>query len=428
MPLPRAPPPTPAPHPPNKSQRITVQSQIIEVNRLAMSAPIEDSAEIPRLLDVQNAIAWKIARQIDPHFNVALQTFLSASTGVKLSAFENYIRGIVATTPQERVKRLQLAIQDTPNYAAALLALGKTQYAERNYEQAATTLAQVPPNSRVALESSFYLGLAHFNSAKYSDAESAFAFVGARLPLPEVLNNEGVAVSRQNRDAIPLFQRASTADPNDADYHYNLAVSYYRRGDFAAAQRENTLALNLRPTDADVKQLNTRIAAGRAPVKDSDFVPLERIRRTWSETPFRQAAFQLDQLRATRMATLPPAQQASEYLTLGEEYLGQGLLPEAEQQFQSALAADSRSAAAHAGLAQIREQSAVIDQARTEAQTSIRLSPTATAWLILARLDLADNQLAAAATELGNALRLEPTNAAALTLKQTLLAKGQSLP
>jgi tetratricopeptide (TPR) repeat protein len=414
---------TPAP----KTQRITVQAQVIEVDRLTMSSPIEDSAEIPRLLDVQNAIAWKIARQIDPHFNVALQTFLSASAGVKLSAFENYIRGIVATTPQERLKRLQLAIQDTPNYSAALLALGKTQFAERNYDQAAATLAKVPPNDRLALEAGFYLGLAHFNSGKYAEAEAAFFFVAARLPLPEVINNQAVAVSRQNRDAIPLFQRASSADPNDADYHYNLAVSYYRRGDFAAAQRENTLALNLHPADSEAKQLNTRIAAGRAPVKDSDFVPLERIRRTWSETAFRQAAFQLDQLRAARMSTLPPAQQAAEYLTLGQQYLGQGLLPEAEQQFQSALTADPKNSAAHAGLAQIREQSAVADQARDEARASIKLSPNATAYLVLARLDLKDNQLAAAASDVAAALRLEPSNGPALTLKQTLLNKGQPL-
>ena len=86
------------------------------------------------------------------------------------------------------------------------------------------------------------------------------------------------------------------------------------------------------------------------------------------------------------------------------------------------------SAAAHAGLAQIREQSAVADQARSEAQASIRLGPNATAWLVLARLDFKDDQLATAASDVANALRLEPTNAAALTLKQTLLAKGQSLP
>ena len=87
--------------------RISVQAQVMEISNLRMSAPIEDSAQLQRLFDVQNAVAWKIAKQIDPSFNVALQTFVAASGQTKLPAFENYIRGISATTPQERIKRLQ---------------------------------------------------------------------------------------------------------------------------------------------------------------------------------------------------------------------------------------------------------------------------------------------------------------------------------
>ena len=397
-----------------------------------MSPPLEDSTEISRLLDVENAIAWKVARQIDPKFNVALQTFLAASSGVKLSSFENYIRGIDATTPQERIKRLQAAIQETPNYSAALLALGKTQYIERDYEHAAITLAKVPPNDRVALEASFYLGLARFNSAKYADAESAFAFVASRLPLPEVVNNQAVAASRLGQDAVPLFQRASNADPNDADYHYNLAVSLYRRGDLPAAQREVDLTLKLHPTDDEAKQLSAHIAAGKTTIttgKDSpDFTPLERIRRTYSETPFRQATFQLDQIRAAAMQSLPPAQRATQYVQLGYDYLSQGLLPEAEQEFQSAIASDPKSSAAYAGLAQVREQSATPDEARAEAQTSIKLQPNAAAYLVLARLDLKEDKLPSSASDVANALRIEPTNTAAQGIKQALQSRGQSLP
>jgi tetratricopeptide (TPR) repeat protein/TolB-like protein len=413
----------------NNQTRISVQAQVLEVNRLRMSSAITDSSELARLLDVENAVAWKIAHQIDPHFNIALQTFLSASAGVKLSSFENYIRGIDATTPQERIKRLNLAVQETPNYSAAILALGKAQYIERDYEHAATTLAKVAPTDRLALEASFYRGLARFNAAKYSEAETAFAFVSTRLPLPEVVNNQGVAISRQGRDAVALFQRASTADPNDSDYHYNLAVSLLGRGDFAGAQREIDLALKLRPSDTEAAHLRTRIAAGRtAASTDNAFEPLERIRRTWSEAPFRQAAFQLDQLRATRIATLPPAEQATQYIQSGHDYLAQGLLPEAEQQFQSAISADSRNSAAHAGLAQVREQSASTDEARAEAQTSLKLKPNADAYLVLARIDLKEEKLAAAASDVSNALSLDSKNAAAQGMKQALQSRGQSLP
>jgi tetratricopeptide (TPR) repeat protein len=419
------------------NSRIAVQAQVLDVNDLRLSQPLADSSELTRLFDVENAIAWKVARQIDPHFNVAQQTFLAASGGVRLSAFENYIRGTDATSSQERIHRLQMAVQDTPDYPAALLALGKAQFAQREYDQAATTLAKIAPTDRRALEANFYIGLARFNSAKYAEAESAFAFVASRLPLPEVVNNQAVASSRQGRDAVALFQRASTADPNDADYHYNLAVALLRRGDFAAAQREVDQALKLRASDSEAVELRAAINAGKhipptakagAATATSDFAPLERIRRNYSEASFRQAAFQLDQMRAARMATLPSAERAAQYTQLGHDYLVQGLIPEAEQEFQAALTANASSAAAHAGLAQVRERSGNTTDARAEAQASLNLHPNVAAYLVLARLDLQANQTAASASNVSKALQLEPKDTAAQGMRQALQARGQSLP
>ena len=416
--------------------RIAVQAQTLSINQLRMSQPLEDSSPLDHLFDVENSIAWKVARQIDPQFKVAQQTFLAASSGVKLTAFENYIRGTDATTSQERLKRLQSAVQDTPNYSAALLALGKAQFNQRDYDQAATTLAKIPATDRLALEANFYLGLARFNTAKYAAAETAFGFVASRLPLPEVVNNQGVSASRQGKGATALYQRASTADPNDADYHYNLAVAFLGRGDAPASLREVETSLKLRPNNTEATELRNRLNAAngatgpalKAVVTAGGFDPVERIRRTYSEASFRQAAFQMDQMRAIRMASLPPAEQAAQYVKLGNDYLSQGLVPEAEQEFQSALAADSHSAAAHASMARIRELNANPTDSRAEADASLKLQPNVAAYLVLARLDLQANNLAASASDVGNALRLEPTNSAALGMKQALAARGQSLP
>jgi tetratricopeptide (TPR) repeat protein len=416
--------------------RIAVQAQVLEINKLRMSAPLQDSSELARLFDIENAIAWKVAKQIDPRFPVAEQTFLSASGGVGLTAFEDYIRGTDAANSLERIQRLEAAVAAAPAYSAALLALGKAQFTARQYDQAAATLARVPHTDRLALEASFYKGLSWFNTAKYAEAESAFAFVVSRLPLPEVVNNQAVAASRQGKDAVPLFERVTTADPNDADYHYNLAVALLHRGDAPAALRELNLALKLRPSDAEAITLHGRVNAALdltgTPLTNSitagGFDPLERIRRSYSEASFRQAAFQLDEMRAMRLATLPPAEQAAQYTQLGRDYLGQGLIPEAEREFQAALAADAKSAAARAGLAQVREQSGSDAEARSEAHASLELEPSVDAYLVLARLDLKKNDLAASASEVASALKIEANNGAAQGMKQALLARGQSVP
>ncbi|WP_263378324.1 tetratricopeptide repeat protein [Granulicella paludicola] len=413
--------------------RITIQARVLSLNDLILKAPVEDSAELDRLFDAENAIAWKTARELDPHFNVAEPTFLAAPGAVPLAAFEDYIRGTNNANPAERLKRLQASVALVPTYASALLALGKEQFAQRDYAAAAATLARVPHNDRTALEANFYLGLARFNTANYAAAADAFAYVATKLPLPEVINNQAVALSRQNKDSVALFQRAATADPSDEDYHYNLAVAYYRRGDTQNAVVEVMEALKLKPNDNEAAALKRQLATvvpgtKMATSEGASFTAAERIRRSYSETGFRQAAFLMDQMRSARLATLPAAQRAAEYTQQGRDYLAEGLLPEAEGQFQSALDADPNAYEAHAGLAQIRDASGDATQARKQAQLSNQLHPNATAWMVLARLDMAANQMLNCAEDVAHALQLEPGNTAAQAMKVLLQQRGQWVP
>ncbi len=412
--------------------RILIEAKVLSMDALRLSGPIEDSAELMRLFDAENAIAWKVASAMDPHFTVSEQTFLAAPGAVPLPAFEDYIRGINATG-DERLKRLKNAVAQVPNYPAALLELGKEQYAQRDFEGAAATLAKVPKSDRLALEANFYLGLAEFNSGNYAGAQAAFSFVASRLPLPEVVNNEAVAVSRQGKDSVDLFRKASDADPSDEDYHYNLAIAMFRRGDTAGATREAEAALKLKAGDNEAIELLAQLKKVPAGTRlngdaESGFSPLERIRRNYSETGFRQAAFQLDQMRAVRMAMLPADERATEYTQLGREYLSEGLLPEAEAQFQDALQANPNSADAHAGMAQLREASGDTAGARDEAKTSMIMKPNVAALLVLARLDLASKQLAASAQDVSQALKIDPKNADAIALKLVVQQRGQTVP
>jgi tetratricopeptide (TPR) repeat protein len=418
---------------------IEAQAQVLNMSALRLGAPIPDSAPLGRLLDMENGLAWNLARQMDPAYNVSQTTFLAASAGLPLNAFENYVRGLVDRNPAEAMQHLANAVQLQSNYAAAILALGKMQYANEQYEQAAATLATLPEGDPLALEAGFYRGLALFNSGKYADAEKAFAFVAASLPLSEVLNNEAVAASRQNKDAGALFQRASSVDPQDADYHFNLAVTLYRRKDYGGAQHEVLQAIELQPGDTEAVALRDHIVtAAKAPssaqsqaqidaAKDA-FDPLERIRRTYSEASFRQAAFQLDEVRAMRMAALPPAERSAQFTQLGNDYLAQGLVPEAEHQFRSALAADQHNADAHAGLARLEKQSGYVDDARKEATLSLQLRPNVPADLVLAQIELDAGHPAVAAEYVSHALNISPNDTAALGMERALEARGQRLP
>ncbi len=418
------------------SDRLSATAQILDVKALKLSAPIQQEADLKNLLDVLNSLSWRLARQLDPSYSVAEQTFLAADAPLRVDAFENYIRGTIAEAPAERVIHLKEAVRLDPTFTPAWFALGMAYFANQDYDEAAATFGRLSKDDPRALEADFYRGLAFFYTANYLKAEDAFAFVSMRLPLPEVVNNQAVAASRRGHDGVPLFQQAVTADPKDPDYHFNLAVALRRRNDVQGAIREIDQELKLRPQDTEAQTFantlkdpgSVKVNPDRGKAIPDDTLPLERIKRSYNETGFRQAAFEMEQVESMRLASLPAAERAAALVKEGDQFMSGGLTLEAERQFQSALQSNPSSALAHAGLAQVREHSGDAEAARQEAQKSLALSPNVPAHLVLARLDLASNQLGAAATEVSQALKLDPANASARGVKQALESRGQQVP
>lgn len=428
---------------------LNTTAQVLDITALKLGPQLTNQADLTRLLDTLNSLAWQVTRQLDPTYAVAQQTFIAADADLRLDAFENYVRGLSENSTDERIRHLREAVRLSPRFYPAWLALGKAYFANQNYELAASTLGHLTKDDPNALEADFYRGLSFFYTGKYMEAEDAFAFDSTRLPLPEVVNNQGVAAARRGKDAAALFQQAIAADPKDADYHFNLALALNRRGDLAGAVREIDLAVKLRPRDTEAaslaatlhtQQQNPAAAKLNASLSttpnapqpgaqgNASTGPLERIKRTYNEASFRQAAFEMEQVQTMRLSALPPAERAAALTKEGTQLFNRGLILEAEREFQAALAADPSSSAAHAGLAQVRERSSDPDAARQEALKSLQLQPNVTAHLVLAHLDMQGNQLSSAAGEVSQALQLEPANANALGMKQALAQRGQQLP
>ena len=414
-----------------------VAAQMLDVNALRLSAPVTQDGPLDHMLDVLDSLAWHVARELDPKFPLPENSFLAAGANLHLNGFENYIRGIIETNPAERLRHLKIAVAENPKYSPAWLALGMTNFSDQQFDAAAAALGHLRKNDRAALQAEFYRGLAFFYTGHYDQAEEAFAFVAGQLPLPEVVNNQGVAASRRGHDGGALFQEAITGDPHDPDYSFNLAIALARRGDTRNALDAVAQALKLRPQDSEAISLQNTLRQPPPPpaavpgsaVQDPGAaapaqrnLPLERIKRGFNDASFRQAASEVEETEAQRLATLPPAEQANALAKEGKTYLGRGLLLEAEREFQLALVADTNNAEAHAGLAEVRRRNGDDALARAEAQSSIKLQPNAAAWLTLARLDRTAHQLPAARDDVNHALQLEPGNSDAHGLQQALSA------
>ncbi len=411
--------------------KIVAEARVIDVPRLRMSAPVTSSGEMGDMISVFSSLAWKLSRQIDPRFSIAEETFIAAGRGVRVDAFEQYIRGVTEADHDERILHLRQAVLLSPDLESAWMALGREYYGAQQYDEAAAAFARVGHNEPDALEAGFYRGLALLFSGHYPQAEKAFADVARVLPLAEVLNNQGIAVARQGHDGSSLFIAAETTDPRSADYHFNLALSLKRRGETSGAIAELTQALKLRPTDSEAQDLlkdwknpAPPPVAGSA---DQDTAakadPLERIVRSFNADAFRQATQMLEEMEASRLASLAPHERAVFLTAQAKGYLDRGLLLEAERLYQTAVADDQGLADAHAGLAEVHEKAGDAVAARKEAETSLELKPSAAAYLVMARLDFAANRFGDAGREAGEALQLDPSNKGAQDLNRQIALK-----
>ena len=132
---------------------------------------------------------------------------------------------------------------------------------------------------------------------------------------------------------------------------------------------------------------------------------------------------EINNFEEARLAKTDGHTRSAYYVDRGKELLGRNMPDQAEAQFRSAIGTDNGNAAAHAELAMILERKGDVTNARTEAETSVRLKPNVDGLLVLARLDLKQNQVPAAMAEVNRALALEPGNAPAASLKRDIAAK-----
>jgi len=390
---------------------IVAEAQLVDVPHLRMGQAVTARGEMKDLIGVFDSLAWELTRQLDPGFSVAEETFVAAGRGMRVDAFEQYIRGITEPDHEERLRHLNQAVALNPEFAPAWMALGGEDYSSQQYEQAAAAFARVgrddPKLQRPdALEAGFYRGLSLLFSGDYPKAEQAFA-------------------------AVALFRQALLVDPNTADYHFNLAVSLKRHGDTAEALTELAACVKLRPNDSEAQALQAEWnapAGKQEPPADSGSAeeakadPLERIARNFDAVAFRQAAQMLDQVDEARMAALPPEQRALKLAEQARDYLDRGLLLEAERLLRTALASDDRVAAVHAGLAEIRERTGDKDSARKEARTSLELMPSVQAYVVMGQLDLSVGHLDEASYDASEGLKIEPGSTALLELQKRVAA------
>ena len=114
--------------------RLVAHAQLLNVKLLRLSQPLEVSGDLTELVDLQTRLAWRLLATHDPGFTVGNEEdFRRSFHDIRLDAFENYIRGLIATDDASRLHFFAESDRLDPSDHRAAFALGRYYFEQKDY-------------------------------------------------------------------------------------------------------------------------------------------------------------------------------------------------------------------------------------------------------------------------------------------------------
>jgi len=422
---------------------LTLESQVLKVSPARMQPALQETGTLDSLMDLHARLIWRTLSANDHNHALSLAEFTKLQRPLRLDAFEHYIRGLLATEDDARLRELREAARLEPEWPEPDFALGEVYFARRDCESAQPWYARVPKTHDRFVEAVFATGVCQLLLGHPDHAEELFTSLQETMKkngvfgadLPEILNDMAISRARQSKTASAQtdFRRAADLDPGEDDYPFNLGLLALQTNDPGAAAgyfREATerepdnaedralLILSLekagKNTEAEQEKVSANETFGpnglpaiRLDAKNETLSRMYRITTELDVTALRPEITSAES-SANEAASDPANDSSVSRLRRARQELSAGHVDAAEKEYRAVLAADSGNAAAHHGLAEIDRRQGKLDDAVKELQASLEARDSAVVRTMLAKIYLEQKKPGLARTEVEKALKIAP--------------------
>jgi len=425
-------------------QNFQIEARILNLQNSSSGQNVIINGDLQNLIPMASSLSFKLARELVPESRTPESDYI-AHPPVPTSAFEAYIRGMIATDSARRIALFQDALRLHPQYTAAMYQLGRQYSLNLDFKNSTPMLEKVPEGSPEFLQARFMLGLNHYNAG---DFEKSVAIFSALPPVYDVLINLGMAYAGNNdfAGAMTAWKRASEVNPLGTEAPFNMAHLGLMRGersDLETSAKSIERFLKLTSRDAEAIFLQGRIYERLGRIEESqrliasavNFSPrlarwvnqpvpnFRRLRPQPNVTEIRLAP-QLTIWTEERLLRRAHGRDIATWLDVIQKSVDSQFYGEALRELQDLSRTFPQSAETHLMFAEVYEDQKQNDLAVAEYQRAIALKPAADTWILLARLYRTMNQSASERLALDSALALEPGNTAAATRKAELDRPG----
>jgi len=432
---------------------LTIEAHALRVSPTKLSDAAKETGTLDSLMELNTKVVWKLLAATDKAFPFNLAEFSKLQRPLRLDAFEHYIRGLLATDDDGRVRELRESTRLDPDWPDPAFALGQAYYSRRDCEAALPWLAKVPAGSSLSAEAMFTTGVCRLQLNQPDKAEETFLALQNNLKndlvagaeLPEVLNNLALARARRGNTtaAASGLLRALDLDPDEDDFPFNLGMLYLRGNDATTAAKYFREASDREPENPEDRAMliyalektgNKKEAADERnaametlgpsslpAVKPETFARSDRISTELDVTTLQLQIASRDTNGSTTGNTVSSAVSSPTSLVRkGRQELAAGRVDTAEADFRAALAAAPNDPAAHRGMAEVLRRKSRRADAIEELQAALAERDSAVDRTTLARIYLEQKKPELARAELQKALKIAPNYSEARQLLEHL--------
>jgi Flp pilus assembly protein TadD len=228
--------------------RLTITARVVtlETAREQMQATAEGPGTA--IYDVVEGLASRLAPGAPGAAHVDAR--------LPLGAFEQYVKGLVATTPAVQERFLEAARQQAPADGRVLLAVSEFHATQGAYDKALVAARAVASGSRLDRQARYAAARALIELRRFDEAYETLQTLHGEEPSPELSNALGVIQVRRGstpQTGLPtyFFTRAVDEAPEDPGFLFNLGYAYARSRNTEAALYWLREVVRFDPTDAD---------------------------------------------------------------------------------------------------------------------------------------------------------------------------------
>jgi len=427
-------------------KNLVVNARVLRVSPVALLPVVNEDGQLSSLMDLHTNLVWRLLETADPAYPLNLAEFSKLQRPLSLAAFEQYIRGLISSDDEIRLRDLREAVRLEPNWPDPAFALGEVYFQRNDCSAALPWFAKVPRVHARSVEALFSIGVCRLRLGQPERAQEIFASLQEDLrrnlvsgaDLPEILNNLGLALARESNfpPALAALGRARDLDPDEDDYPFNLGLLALQQKELAIAATHFEEAVHREPDNPEDRAFliyaldkqgeKSEADAARAAAdelvgekglpllkldsKNADsFTRFQRVKPALDTTSLR---LELEGPRLQHAAdpdlTAPATDSTVVHLRRGRQEVVAGRLDAAEQEFRAALVIDPNNASAHSELGEIYRRRGKLDGAVSELQLSLASRDSAAVRTTLARVYLEQKKPDLARIEVEKAVKLAP--------------------